>query len=230
MKPNYGNVAVDELFPECLQSAAMAARRHDDGRLHAWSHEFTDHRKLEGVVGFVLAVDRQLPRIVLRFAEVDGRMICANIEIGVDLDNPDELDPEPITTELLRRIPLAYLINQTLQKAVRSYEAASNWESFGPVARARLPAAKAAIEKPKRPGRPPEYGDDHYAEVAAVYRAHSGGHSPTKAVMEHFGVSKSAAAKWVAEARKRSLLEPYGGRPAAENRQSGKRRQTRRAT
>jgi hypothetical protein len=206
--------------------------RKEDGKLAlVYATELTDHRLLDGLVGFNLAVARELPRIVLRFAEVDGRMVCVNIEIGADFDRDDELDPEPITTEILRRIPLARLIEETLGQAVRGYEAASEWEGgIAERAKERLPAVRAGSEGRKRPGRPRLYGDEHFAEVANIYRSHSGGRSPTKAVEDHFKVNKSTAAKWVARAREIGLLEPYGGRAPAEIRQSPKRRQTRRAT
>lgn len=213
----------------------MAAQRDDDGTLsRVHSIEFAGHQSLEGVVGFNLAVDRRLPRIVLDFAEIEGRMVCVNIEIGASFDNPAEPEPEPITTDVLRRIPLARLIEETLWQAVRTYTVASNWEGAGEIARKRLPAAELATQRPKRPGRPPLYDDKHFKEVARIYREHSGGHAPTKAVATHFNTTKSNAAKWVSEARRRDFLEPpssfLSGRPAAGIRQSRKRRQTRRAT
>lgn len=58
-------------------------------------------------------------------------------------------------------------------------------------------------------GRPPEYGDDHWRLVAGIYSAalRRGGH-PTTTVAQHFKVSKSAAAKWVARCRAMELLPP----------------------
>lgn len=64
-------------------------------------------------------------------------------------------------------------------------------------------------QAPRGVGRRPEYGPDHWAEVAAVYlAAYERGEHPTKAVREHFHRSASAAAKWVARCREAGLLEP----------------------
>lgn len=63
------------------------------------------------------------------------------------------------------------------------------------------------------------WGPNHLADVAQVYReAWQHNQHPTKAVAEHFSVSKSAAAKWVARCRdpKVGLLPPTErGRPRA---------------
>jgi hypothetical protein len=57
-----------------------------------------------------------------------------------------------------------------------------------------------------RAGRPPMYGPDHFAKVAAVYTtAHRAGKHPTKAVADHFHVARSTAAKWVARCRSPKL-------------------------
>jgi hypothetical protein len=189
----------------------MGSLRNEDGTLKCvHAIEFTDHRLLEGVVGFNLSTERELPRIVLRFAEVDGRMACVNVEIGADFEGKEGLDPLPVTTEVLRRIPLARLVQESLWKAVRQYDAVASG-AFSPSlaehAKARLPAARASTERPKRPGRPRIYDEKHYEEVASVYRQHSGGRAPTKAVTEHFRVTKSTAAKWVARARQMGLLD-----------------------
>jgi len=57
---------------------------------------------------------------------------------------------------------------------------------------------------------------EHYEEVAAVYRAaFAAGKHPTKAVADHFGVSKSTAAKKVSRARELGLLAPARQRGVA---------------
>lgn len=55
-------------------------------------------------------------------------------------------------------------------------------------------------------GRPPRYDIDHWREVARVYSEVS--RHPTKAVAEHFHVSRSTAGDWVAKCRKEGLLPP----------------------
>lgn len=67
-------------------------------------------------------------------------------------------------------------------------------------------------------GAPRRYAMAHYVEVAEIYlAAWQGGDQPTQAVASHFGVSRSAAAKWVAKARSEELLSPgTHGRAGAE--------------
>lgn len=53
-----------------------------------------------------------------------------------------------------------------------------------------------------RSGRPSKYDIGHYTEVAHVYQsAFIRGQSPTRAVAEHFVVSRAQAGKWVSTAR-----------------------------
>jgi transposase len=183
------------------------------------------------------------PRVVLRFAEVDGRAMLVNVEIGAryydneegtGVDFEQELgapEPVPVTTSVLRSIPLARLTEQALWEFARTYGAAASGapegefereyaKAFSPeFAKAtgeeqrrrffedRAAAARAATAAKRGPGRPRLYDDEHFAEVARVYREHSGGPAPTKAVAESFQTSKATAAKWVARARDMGLLE-----------------------
>jgi hypothetical protein len=73
----------------------------------------------------------------------------------------------------------------------------------------------ALEERPGRPGRPRQYGREHFEEVARIYsEAYAKGEPPTRTVAERFQVSRSAAAKWVARARDAGLLpEAEGTRP-----------------
>lgn len=68
---------------------------------------------------------------------------------------------------------------------------------------------RSVVDRLRSPERGRGLGDDHYQAVAEVYRlAVAEGVPPTKAVAEHFTVSKSAAAKKVSRARERGLLPP----------------------
>jgi hypothetical protein len=73
----------------------------------------------------------------------------------------------------------------------------------------------APVTEPKRIGRPPLYGPEHFAQVADKYReAWAKGDAPTQAVADAFTVERSTAAKWVARARGMGLLgEARPGRP-----------------
>lgn len=168
--------------------------RHKDGRLLElfWS-----------------APEIREPRVTLHFAEVDGRAICARVEIGADFDHPGEAMPVPITTAVLRQIPLSTLIEKAVMEMVGTFETVAELEwPTSPTAKKRLPVAQRAAHKPLRPGRPTLYDRSHYKRVAGIYNAavRAGSRAPTKAVAESERVSKSAAAKWVARAREMGLI------------------------
>jgi transposase len=151
-----------------------------------------------------------------------------------------------VTASLLRELPAGRLIadakrteaytartwaaskerDPELRQAARvaGIEAATvrYWKSRRDKARRQL----SAIEK-SRGGRPRLYDADHFAEVAQVYLA--GGDTPTIAVAAHFYLSRSAAAKQVARARKLGLLaETTKGKPSGlPPQRSSRRRQGR---
>jgi hypothetical protein len=159
-------------------------------------------------------------RVEPRFAEVNGRLVCIGLEIGPHvIDFPDkgetfvnvqDDDLRPLTASEMR-LPLRSLIDLALEHAVMVRAGSGDFTADERAFAADLDVLKAAQSEPrKRTGRPPIYPPEHFAEVARVYSEHlaDGGRTPTKAVQEHFApVSKSAAAKWVARARERGLLE-----------------------
>ena len=161
-------------------------------------------------------------RVVLRFAEAEGRAVCVNVEIGAAFREGEgaDFDPEPITTSALRAIPLARLIDLALRTFLSRHEELDGDTPSSRFNRERKETLEAALRVKKRPGRPPLYGEDHYAKVATVYRQNSGGRAPTKAVSEHFQTTKSTAAKWVGRARELGLLEPATGTLAAKGEQT----------
>jgi len=164
-------------------------------------------------------------RIEVRFAEVDGRLICIGLEIGPHLVddlkfvNVVEGDLRPLAATDAR-FPLRRIVDAALPAAVMvragTGDHAKDVERFN---RDLGVLQRAQAEPRKRIGRPPIYSREHFEEVARVYSEHlkAGGRTPTKAVQEHFGpgVTKSTAAKWVARAKggKYKLL-PRPGQPA----------------
>ena len=169
--------------------AMSRARRSSDGKLE---------------VALVLEpsawAEAEDPAIRLLFAEVDRRLVCARIEVGVDFDDPESPDPRPITTQVLRSINLTTLVDNELLRFARSQQGIVE-----EVGEARAPATAALARKaaggPEKPvGRPALYDRTHFEDVAAVYNTF-GGRAKTRAVAQHFGVSKATAAKWVSRAR-----------------------------
>ena len=131
---------------------------------------------------------------------------------------------KPITTQMLRKIPVASLIEShfmTLASSIGRGERLTRADDpENPIRRLEMELArKAETSAPssRRPGRPATYTEDHWREVAAVYRGH-GGRARRKAVAEHFSIPLKKADNWIAEARRKDLLPPYGGTAGGEKR------------
>jgi hypothetical protein len=169
-------------------------------------------------------------RVVLRYAEVDGRAECVGLEVGADFEASDARDPPPLTSSALRRIKLAELIEEGARRyrdQLRELAELPGFLNSEPdpegerlarrtrtSARRRLPAATATTRR-GRTGRPIERGPEHLAQVAKVYaHAYRAGQRPTEAVRQEWQVSKTTAAKWVARAREAGLLGPTTQRRA----------------
>jgi hypothetical protein len=158
-------------------------------------------------------------RVALRFALVEGRLVCIGVEIGPLVKHngenaevfivSDESELDPLrSTEL--RLPLRELIDEALEWVIikdqdfawMGSERAAEWKKV-------VAPHNAAVRKGrKKPGRPRQYGDDHYQKVAEVYEQElrSGGRAPLRAVMREFHVEKSTAASWVREAKRLGFL------------------------
>jgi hypothetical protein len=157
-------------------------------------------------------------KIEVRFAELDGRLECIGLEIGPRMNDNGhftevvESDLRPLSAAEMR-FPFRRIVDVGLQAAVMDRVGTDDWEADQRAFAADIDKLNAARAEPrKRPGRPPSYGPEHFEKVARIYREHlkDGGRTPTKAVQEHFTVTKSTAAKWVARARELGNLEPIG--------------------
>jgi hypothetical protein len=154
-------------------------------------------------------------RVEVRFAEVEGRLICIGLEVGPPvyaesfIDAVDEDLDELKSAEI--RYPLRELVDRALESPVLVFPGVPDEELYITLRHMSTLVERTVTEK-KGPGRKPVYGSDHFEEVARIYNEHwqKGGRAPTKAVADRFRVSKSAAAKWVARAREMGLLAPYG--------------------
>ncbi len=139
-----------------------------------------------------------------------------------DLDDllfPDDWEAQPLTTSVLRSLQFASLIDDEREETAHWYEQDFLNTNIGwklrPQDREIVEELKARWERRGRTGkggRPPMYGPEHFAKVAAIYAAvwRRGERSPgpTQAVADECDVSRSAAAKWVARAREMGLLAP----------------------
>jgi Helix-turn-helix domain len=153
------------------------------------------------------------PRTVLRFAPVDGRLTLVNVEIGSDiglrLDDDAHVD-EPVELHAAStRLPLKKWTLEILEERARFAERLAAGEVLKQdprVAEAAkktfVPSTRADLAAYKRPPGRPAIPADQIADAARVYsNALADGLPPTKAVAEHFHISRSAAAKWIARAR-----------------------------
>jgi hypothetical protein len=154
-------------------------------------------------------------RVQLRFALVEGRLVCIGLEIGPPItvndknarvfNSTDDAELDALrSTEI--RLPLRDLIDEALEKAVAMGE---NLALMGPEFEARWEQHTAAAKKGrKKPGRPPLYNDEHYQQVARIYEEtlRSGRRDPLQAIMRELHVEKTAAASKVREARRRGFL------------------------
>ncbi len=152
--------------------------------------------------------------MTLHFAYVEGRVECIGVDIrsfrwAGETYGPRKLrgtEPQAVTTSDLRSLRLAEIIDEQ-----RAQLKATLFADTGDREWDETPWASGQMEQwePKKVGRPPVYGPDHFVEVARVYReAYARNRTPTRAVATHFQTTEAAAAKWVARCRELGLLPP----------------------
>lgn len=162
--------------------------------------------------------------IQLTWGQVEGRVECVGFHVG------SVGRRQPVTSTVLRSIPLASLIEEkraarskwlrdnvtTEQKARQRREFAETVRSLG-IKYREVPA--------KRRGGRPRIEPEKLAEVAEVYddAFQRGDSAPTRAVANHFDMPYSTASKWVMRAREMDLLartekRQARGRPARSRR------------
>jgi hypothetical protein len=157
--------------------------------------------------------------IELQFGPVGRRfelvgMVLKRKPADLTEDEPD--DGEPLTTALLRSLPLARLTAQwraELSQMNRDAVATKLVKVTGFDGKPLDDAAAIALLdslsglNEERVGRPVFWTDQRLAELAAVYdEAWTAGQNPTAAVAKHFHKSHSMAAKLVSMARQRGRL------------------------
>lgn len=179
--------------------------------------------------------DRGPWHVTLYWSLIDGRTECTGLEIRSDrfTDEPGSSrwakpqdwhgQPRPLTTSVLREFPLGRFVDETKRAAARFL---GWWSDLEPdrqrELRARARQFMAGTRQGRKGGRPPEYGPDHWAKVAATYAdAYRLGGRPTDTVARTFKVSPSTASNWVARCRQMGLLAPTsrgkpGGIPPGE--------------
>ncbi|MDN4163355.1 hypothetical protein [Nocardioides abyssi] len=157
--------------------------------------------------------------VVVEWGDIDGRREAVGLRLR-------QASPprRPVTTSTLRRLRVADVVAQARQQeyekhggslvaAYREAEAGNRenqhlLEQVSPGLIEDMEREAARFGDGGR-GRPREYGEDHYAAVAAIYvEALAAGLPPLQAVARTRHVSRPTAARWVARARALGLLGP----------------------
>jgi hypothetical protein len=213
-----------------------------DGKEHSWQSERLWPDPIDGPWSLRLTFDILKDRLEVIGVElwaVDPRTVPVSKELPTERDEPQQWErfeypplsevnkpkgAAGITTEGLR-VPLRGLLDEwkAAEFAAFDYFERLDYEQLardGVVVPAGmllqlLRKREAFANAARRPGRPKEHGRAHYADVARVYKKALKSGKPTAAVSEKFGVSKGAAAKWVAIARNEYKLLPPTSRGKA---------------
>jgi hypothetical protein len=112
--------------------------------------------------------------------------------IGFEVERAEGKPKRSLETQVFRKVRFADLADEGRSRLLRERPQLLPQSE-------RLEGLPPLTKKRRRPGR---YGEDHYAAVAALYvDAWRRNENPTQAVAKRFGVSHSAASKWVRRAR-----------------------------
>jgi hypothetical protein len=162
--------------------------------------------------GYTLTItpdDPTLPLCELDVAAEQGRLRCVEVRCRARPDGP------AITSDLLRRVPVARYLRETTDFAARRVVVRRSgsrvlrllYDPETPDDRAALKAVAATYPAAAQTRRRARKTDDDWRQVARVYRnALSLGQHPTRAVQEHFHIARPTAARWVMRARERGFL------------------------
>ncbi len=156
-----------------------------------WEH-FIAESEAEGIALEIKITDRGEPR-------------CIGVSVR---------DEGGVSSEALRRVPVARLVKDAFTVAASKYEPTEKGGKpihriVGTTAedRARFYERFAKDARQPRSGSP--LTDEHLGQVAKLYRAAvERGDPPTQTVAETMHVTRPTAGRWVSEARKRKLLGP----------------------
>jgi hypothetical protein len=194
-------VDIDKPFPKRYVRDMKETRRDEEGRVACVRRQgFRLHGR----------------RVEIRFAEVEGRLVCVGLEIGPHKLSESESFVDVVDDDLRPlqsaeiRLPLRELVDRALEMGGLVFQVLPG-EDIYDLGKEMHSLWTAALAE-KKTGRPRLYERDHFERVARIYLEHqqSGGRAPTKAVAEQMASgSKSTAAKWVARAREMELLPPY---------------------
>lgn len=167
------------------------------------------------------SAESPLYRLTLELDEVAGRLECVGVSVRAQMRG------RVVSGTTMRELPLGRLVAEEVRQL--RVEVSStlvgagdlinadqmpndflrNRGAFWSQAKVEADILARIIAKSGPAARGRRYPNDHLEKVAAVYREALRWHrNPTATVGEHFGVTRSAAAKWVSRARQRAFLPP----------------------
>lgn len=154
----------------------------------------------------------RLWRVTLTWDVIEDRWECVGLAIAAGA--PDT----PLHAVDLRALTLGRLVAESrpklLEEVARRREVLKDSHSAA-IESYLLRKLQSASQPKASPGRPPVHSLGHYAEVAKAYaEAYAAGDYPTRAVAEHFHMSRSAAGKQIARCRALGFLGPTEKRKA----------------
>ncbi|MFK4116390.1 hypothetical protein [Streptomyces longwoodensis] len=126
----------------------------------------------------------------------EGRLLNGRPAItSISILPRDPRKPQPITKEVVRRTPIGTVLAK-VKSALRA-----EWER-------RVKQVAAISRTHIKAGR--SWSADHYRHVAwFCIEAELRGVGPRQVIADHWGVNKSTASRWMAEARRRGYLPEY---------------------
>jgi hypothetical protein len=159
-----------------------------------------------------------LPRLV--HAHLDDPASPARVEIEIEVTETGTRarqvtltarTGQTVTTAAMRGIKIPTIVGAAMRRvALEVEEPSDKVYRITPIGEDKVEDFYTAWRR-TRPSRS-RLGDDHYQQVADVYRAaQQQGEPPTKTIAEVFMTSNSTAGRWVNTARKKGFLRPAPG-------------------
>jgi hypothetical protein len=157
-----------------------------------------------------------LPRTYTASADGEDLAYRVTLEVATDGDDGprctrvtyEQVEGGPaVATAGVRSIPLGQLLRESVGLAAWVPQSRDG-EIVGATSFVPPDELERAVREVTGGRRRWLLTDEHLSEVASVYKAHrrnaAGVRAPTAAVMEHFGVTRPTAGRWVMAARKRA--------------------------
>ena len=137
--------------------------------------------------------------------EARGEMSCRGLAVT-------QHNGTPITTDLLRKLPVAQLASEAVAYVAQPYTLDASGVTITPVfpgSDERAELYERFAKNGRRPRRGSPITDDNLRQVSTIYQAAvANGDPPTQSTADALHVSRSTASRWIAGARKRGLLGP----------------------